>query len=96
MLEILGARLRTQSDRNKFKKKVIKNLKPHNFRPILKFDFFPFSCYNNIIGQGKPQEVFNIKLDFSINGIDERLNSIREELALSDSEDLSTTALNRA
>lgn len=40
--------------------------------------------------------MFNIKLDFSINGIDERLNSIREELALSNSEDLSTTALNRA
>nr|DAE45528.1 MAG TPA: hypothetical protein [Caudoviricetes sp.] len=33
--------------------------------------------------------MFNIKLDFSINGIDERLRSIREELALSNSEDLS-------
>lgn len=40
--------------------------------------------------------MFNIKLDFSINGIDERLNSIREELALSNSEDLSATALSKA
>ena len=40
--------------------------------------------------------MFNIKLDFSVNGVEERLKYIREELMEKGEEDLSMTALAKA
>ena len=45
MLEILGARLHTISDQTK----ILKLNRKIELNKI-EFDFFPFSCYNNIIG----------------------------------------------
>lgn len=88
MLENLGASLHTISDRIK-----IKNQYKTQFQTELKFDFFLFSCYNNLIGMNKTlQELIKIKLDFSLNTIEDRLNAIRAE----NLEDLSQTALSRA
>ena len=48
MLENLEGGLHTISDRIK-----IKNQYKTQFQTELKFDFFLFSCYNNLIGMNK-------------------------------------------
>lgn len=89
MLENLEGGLHTISDRNKKYEITIRKSQTAQ----LKFDFFLFSCYNNLIGMNKTlQELIKIKLDFSLNTIEDRLNAIRAE----NLEDLSQTALSRA